>query len=63
MDGEIEVIYGKETYLVSKGDSIYYDSVVPHELHAHDVEAKILAVIYTPYFQTHQQMGSKYFKQ
>ncbi len=48
MDGEIEVIYGKENYLVSKGDSIYYDSVVPHELHAHDVEAKILAVIYTP---------------
>jgi transcriptional regulator with XRE-family HTH domain len=48
MNGEIEVLYGKDTYLVSEGDSIYYDSVVPHELHAHIDDAKILAVIYTP---------------
>ncbi len=48
MAGEIEVLYGKETYLVSEGDSIYYDSVVPHELHAFGGEAKILAVVYTP---------------
>jgi transcriptional regulator with XRE-family HTH domain len=48
MSGEIEVLYGKETYLVSEGDSIYYDSVVPHDLHAHGGEAKILAVVYTP---------------
>jgi transcriptional regulator with XRE-family HTH domain len=48
MNGQIEVLYGKETYLVSEGDSIYYDSVVPHDLHAHDGDAKILAVVYTP---------------
>jgi len=48
MDGEIEVLYGKETYHVLKGDSIYYDSVVPHELHAYNGKAKILAVVYTP---------------
>ena len=48
MNGEIEVLYGKETYLVSEGDSIYYDSVVPHDLHAHGDDAKILAVVYTP---------------
>ena len=49
MDGEIEVLYGKETYLVYTGDSIYYDSVVPHDLHAHGYkDAKILAVVYTP---------------
>jgi transcriptional regulator with XRE-family HTH domain len=48
MKGEIIVLYGKETYLVSEGDSIYYDSVVPHELHAHDCDARILAVVYTP---------------
>ena len=48
MSGEIEVLYGKETYLVSEGDSIYYDSVVPHDLHAHAGEAQILAVVYTP---------------
>jgi transcriptional regulator with XRE-family HTH domain len=49
MKGEIEVLYGQETYLVSEGDSIYYDSVVPHDLHAFgDEDAKILAVVYTP---------------
>jgi len=48
MNGEIEVIYGKEKYRVSEGDSIYYDSVVPHDLHAHGGEAKILALVYTP---------------
>ena len=48
MNGEIEVLYGKERYMVSEGDSIYYDSVVPHDLHAHAGEARILAVVYTP---------------
>lgn len=47
--GEVEIIYGQDTYLLSAGDSIYYDSVVPHHLHAlGDKDAKILAVIYDP---------------
>jgi transcriptional regulator with XRE-family HTH domain len=50
MDGEIEILYGQDSYLLSKGDSIYYDSVVPHDLHAYGGEdAKILAVVYTPF--------------
>ena len=50
MGGEIEILYGQETYLLSDGDSIYYDSVVPHDLHAYgDKDAKILAVVYTPF--------------
>lgn len=49
MEGEIEILYGQERYLVSKGDSIYYDSIVPHDLHAYGKnDAKILAVVYTP---------------
>lgn len=47
--GEIEVTYGNENHTVKSGDSIYYDSIVPHEVRAGgDVPAKILAVIYTP---------------
>ena len=46
--GEIELLYGQERYLLSEGDSIYYDSVIPHDLHAHGQEAKILAVVYAP---------------
>jgi transcriptional regulator with XRE-family HTH domain len=48
MEGQIELLYGQENYVLSTGDSIYYDSVIPHELHAHQKEAKILAVMYAP---------------
>ncbi len=49
LDGSVELLYGDEKYIVNKGDSIYYDSVIPHHLHAYgDKAAKILAVIYTP---------------
>ncbi len=50
MEGEIEILYGQERYLLSKGDSIYYDSIIPHDLHAYGEDnAKILAVVYTPF--------------
>jgi transcriptional regulator with XRE-family HTH domain len=48
MNGQIEIMYGQENYILSEGDSIYYDSVVPHDLHAYMEDAKILAVVYTP---------------
>lgn len=49
LQGSIEILYGQENYQLSAGDSIYYDSVVPHHLHASgEKEARILAVIYTP---------------
>lgn len=49
MEGIMEISYGKDTYLLEEGDSIYYDSIVPHHVHAHEGQAaKILAVIYTP---------------
>ena len=50
LKGSIEVIYGKKTYIVNEGDSIYYDSIVDHNLHAATREgARILAVVYTPF--------------
>ena len=37
-------------YILEEGDSIYYDSIVAHHVHAAaDNTAKILGVIYTPY--------------
>lgn len=49
MEGVMEISYGKSTYLLEEGDSIYYDSIVPHHVHAYEGQAaKILAVIYTP---------------
>lgn len=50
LEGEIELIYGKDIYRISAGESIYYDSIVKHNLHLGCcASAKILAVIYTPY--------------
>ena len=50
MEGEVEVEYGKEKYLLHKGDSIFYDSIVMHHVHGADgKEAKILAVVYIPF--------------
>jgi len=50
MEGEIEVDYGKEKFLLKQGDSIYYDSIVKHHLHgALGKSAKILALVYIPF--------------
>ena len=45
----VEITYGKNTYVLEEGDTIYYDSIVPHHVHAYEGQAaRILAVIYTP---------------
>ena len=51
LEGAIEVIYGKEKYYLDEGDSIYYDSIVAHHVHARDekARARILGVVYTPF--------------
>lgn len=49
MEGCVEIEYGKEVYVLHPGESIYYDSIVPHQVRAHDGQsAKFLAVVYTP---------------
>ena len=50
MRGEVEIDYGKTTYTLKEGDSIFYDSIVKH--HVHGVagkSARILAVVYIPF--------------
>ena len=50
LDGELTLVYGKETYVLKRGDSIYYDSIVPHYLSSTASEgARILAVLYNPF--------------
>jgi transcriptional regulator with XRE-family HTH domain len=49
LEGRIEVSYGKEVHALGPGDSIYYDSVVPHRVSAAGkADARILAVVYAP---------------
>ena len=50
LSGSVEVRYGKDVYILSEGDSIYYDSVVDHQVYsANDLQAKILGVVYAPF--------------
>ena len=50
LEGAIEINYGKEIYKLEKGDSIYLDSIVLHNVHAgNNQSARILAVVYAPF--------------
>lgn len=51
LEGDVIVRYGNETYTLKSGESIYYDSIVPHCVTTPEKEAhaKVLAVTYTPY--------------
>ncbi len=47
--GEVEIIYGQETHVLKPGDSIYYNSIVPHHVSSRKNEkAEIYAVLYFP---------------
>jgi transcriptional regulator with XRE-family HTH domain len=49
LEGRVEVVYGKESHVLEAGDSIYYDSVVSHQVRALEAPAKLLAVLYAPF--------------
>jgi transcriptional regulator with XRE-family HTH domain len=47
LEGEMEVIFGNHTDVLYPGDSIYYDSTIPHRVQCHqDKITTILAVLY-----------------
>lgn len=48
LEGEMEVILGNHKDVLYPGDSIYYDSTVPHRVQCHQERiTRILAVLYT----------------
>ncbi|MCL1848003.1 MAG: cupin domain-containing protein [Coriobacteriia bacterium] len=49
LEGPIEIEYGRDIFVLEPGDSIYYDSIVPHQVRAHKgAPAKFVACVYTP---------------
>jgi len=49
LKGSLLVMYGKEEHILSKGDTIYYNSIVPHyAISANDEPVEILAIFYNP---------------
>ena len=49
LTGEIELFHGRERYRLSPGDSVYFNSVVPHYVGCcGEDKAEICAVLYCP---------------
>jgi transcriptional regulator with XRE-family HTH domain len=48
LSGEVEVVYGQKSSILKAGDSIYYNSVVPHYVSCRGSKAEIYAVLYFP---------------
>jgi transcriptional regulator with XRE-family HTH domain len=49
LKGRLLLQINNKDLILEEGDSIYYDSIVPHHVHAYEGQAaKILAVVYTP---------------
>lgn len=49
LKGELLVVYGRESFLLKSGETIYYNSIVPHYVGAAGNEpVEILAVTYNP---------------
>jgi transcriptional regulator with XRE-family HTH domain len=49
LSGAVQINYGETVYHLGTGDSLYYDSIVPHNVCASGAPARILAVVYTPF--------------
>ena len=49
LKGELLVVYGRETHVLKPGETIYYNSIVPHYVGAAgDEPVEFLAVTYNP---------------
>jgi transcriptional regulator with XRE-family HTH domain len=49
LSGKLSLEYGMDSHVLEAGDSVYYDSIVPHRVLSADKQPlRILAVIYTP---------------
>ena len=46
LEGRMEAIIGDESVVLEEGDSIYYDSNVPHQVRSVEGSTRILAVLY-----------------
>jgi len=50
LKGKIELTYGKEKHMLEPGDTVYYNSLIPHKVSAaEDRPAEIFAMIYVPF--------------
>ncbi len=48
VSGEVQIAYGEKVIRLQEGDSIYYNSVVPHNVCSVGGKAEIIACLYIP---------------
>lgn len=48
VSGKIVLTYGKSKTVLEKGDTVYYNAVVPHHIGVVDGQAEIYAILYVP---------------
>jgi transcriptional regulator with XRE-family HTH domain len=49
LSGSLEIEYGRDVHVLWPGDSIYFESIVPHVVRTHGaVPARLLAVVHVP---------------
>lgn len=46
--GQLQFTYGKEHTILAQGDSVYYNSLVPHSVKAMNGDCQILTVVHFP---------------
>jgi len=50
LSGEVELVYGRQTFQLKPGDSMYYNSIVPHFVGAvGNQKAEIYGVVFMPF--------------
>jgi quercetin dioxygenase-like cupin family protein len=48
LSGKVKITIGKHDYILSQGDSVYFDPLLPHGQQAVDADASFLTVICEP---------------
>lgn len=48
LEGSVTIHYGNDTIELSRGDSIYLDSIIKHLVTTNEARARILGIVYVP---------------
>jgi phosphate butyryltransferase len=59
LDGRIKIVVDKEQFILEKGDSMYFDSSLPHSVESLVDVSKVIAAIYNPGSMIHSTKSKK----
>ena len=59
LSGKIKTTVGQEEFILQEGDTLYFDSSLPHKIESTSGTSKLLVVIYNSESMVHQVKGKK----